>query len=67
MKAAKKLYRSGKNKILGGVCGGMGEYLDIDPTIIRLLWVLFGLSGIGIVFYFIAWLIIPRNPKHRWK
>ena len=35
--AAKKLYRSGKDKILGGVCGGIGEYLDVDPTIIRLL------------------------------
>lgn len=67
MKAAKKLYRSGKSKILGGVCGGIGEYLDIDPTIIRLLWVLFGLSGIGVLFYFIAWLLIPRNPKHKWK
>lgn len=65
--AVKKLYRSGKDKILGGVCGGIGEYLDIDPTIIRLLWVLFGLSGIGILFYFLAWLIIPRNPKHKWK
>ena len=65
--AAKKLYRSGKDKILGGVCGGIGEYLDVDPTIIRLLWVFFGLSGIGVLFYFLAWLIIPRNPKHRWK
>jgi phage shock protein C len=64
---AKKLYRSGKDKILGGVCGGMGEYLNVDPTIIRLLWVLFGLSGIGVLFYFLAWLIIPRNPKHRWN
>ena len=59
----KKLYRSSKDKILGGVCGGIGEYLDIDPTIIRLLWVLFGLSGFGILAYFLAWIIIPQNTK----
>ena len=67
MATTKKLYRSGKSKILGGVCGGMGEYLNVDPTIIRLLWVLFGLSGIGVLFYLLAWLIIPRNPNHKWK
>jgi len=63
----KRLYRSGKDKILGGVCGGLGDYLDIDPTIIRLLWVFFGLAlGSGLIAYLIAWLIIPRNPKHKW-
>ena len=63
----KKLYRSGKERILGGVCGGIAEYLDMDPTIVRLLWILFSLAfGIGVLFYFIAWFIIPRNPKHKW-
>ena len=61
----KKLYRSRSNKILGGVCGGIGEYLDIDPTIIRILWAVFGLSGFGILAYFLSWLIIPVNPKKR--
>jgi phage shock protein PspC (stress-responsive transcriptional regulator) len=63
----KKLYRSGRNRILGGVCGGIAEYFNIDPTFVRLLWILFSLAyGTGILFYFIAWIIIPRNPKHKW-
>ena len=65
----KRLYRSGKERILGGVCGGIGEYLDVDPTVIRLIWVLFALLsfGIGIIAYLIAWIIVPRNPKHQWR
>jgi len=67
MKKTKRLYRSGKEKVLGGVCGGIAEYLNVDPTIIRLLWVLFALTfGSGILAYIIAWIIIPRNPKHKW-
>lgn len=63
----KRLYRSGKKKILGGVCGGIGEYFKIDPIIVRLIWILFSLAyGIGIVFYLIAWIIIQKNPKHKW-
>jgi phage shock protein C len=63
----KKLYRSAKGKILGGVCGGIGEYLNVDPTIIRIIWLLFGFSGFGILAYLIAWLIIPKNPNQKWK
>jgi len=65
----KRLYRSGKNRILGGVCGGIGEYLDTDPTVIRLIWIIFTLIsfGLGIIAYILAWIIIPRNPKHKWK
>ncbi len=65
----KRLYRSGKDKILGGVCGGIAEYLDIDPVVIRLLWVVGTLVsiGTGILIYIIAWIIIPRNPKHKWN
>jgi len=64
----RRLYRSGKDRILGGVCGGIGEYFDIDPVIVRLLWVLFALAyGIGVLMYIIAWIIIPRNPDHAWK
>lgn len=63
----KKLYRSANNRVLGGVCGGMGEYLNVDPTIIRLVWILFALTGVGLIFYLLAWLVIPRNPKHKWK
>lgn len=61
--AGKKLYRSRKNRYLAGVCGGLGEYLGIDPTIVRLLWVLFTLLyGAGLLGYIIAWLIIPQEP-----
>ena len=64
----KRLYRSGNDKLLGGVCGGIAEYLGVDPVLIRLLWVIFILVwGIGILAYIIAWIIIPRNPRHRWE
>jgi phage shock protein C len=64
----KRLYRSGRDRILGGVCGGIAEYLGVDPVLIRLLWVIWTLAwGSGIIAYIIAWIIIPRNPKHRWK
>jgi len=63
----KRLYRSGTERVLGGVCGGIGEYFNVDPTIIRLLWVAFSLLfGVGIIVYLIAWIIVPRNPKHKW-
>jgi len=66
-KRTKRLYRSAKERILGGVCGGLGDYFDVDPTLIRLLWILFVLAyGAGILAYLIAWFIVPRNPKHRW-
>ena len=58
----KKLYRSKRNKIIAGVCGGIGEYLGGDPTLVRLLWVLLSLQGIGIIGYVIAWIIIPEEP-----
>jgi phage shock protein C len=67
MAQVKRLYRSSKDRILGGVCGGLGGYFNIDPVIIRLLWVLFSLAyGTGILAYIIAWIIIPRNPKYKW-
>jgi phage shock protein C len=59
----KKLYKSNQNKMLDGVCGGIAEYFGIDPTVVRLLWVLFSLmGGCGILAYIIAAIIIPRNP-----
>ena len=67
-KKVKRLYRSGKERILGGVCGGIAEYLNVDPTIIRIIWVLFTLASLGtaVIFYLILWLIVPKNPKHKW-
>ncbi|MBD3155315.1 MAG: PspC domain-containing protein [Candidatus Aenigmarchaeota archaeon] len=66
MAKTKRLYRSGKNKVIAGVCGGIGEYFNIDPVIVRLVWVLFALAyGSGLLAYIIAWIIIPKNPKHK--
>lgn len=63
----KRLYRSGKDRILGGVCGGIAEYLSIDPVIIRILWIIITLIwGTGILLYIILWIIIPRNPDQQW-
>lgn len=60
----KKLYKSSKDKKLDGVCAGLGEYFNIDPTVIRLAWVIFCLlGGSGILAYIIAAIVIPRNPE----
>lgn len=59
----KRLYRSKKEKILGGVCGGIAEYFDVDPTLVRLFWVLlFFAGGISLLAYIVAWIIIPEAP-----
>lgn len=58
----KKLHRSKKNRVIAGVCGGIAEYFNIDPTLVRLLWVFFVLAaGSGILAYIIAWIIIPEK------
>ncbi len=58
----KKLFRSKKNKVIAGVCGGIGEYFGVDPILIRLLWVIFTLmGGAGVLAYIIAWVIIPEE------
>ena len=64
MSAKKKLYRSSENKILAGIIGGLGEYFDIDPTVLRLGWLLvFVFTGIfpGLLAYFVAILIVPKK------
>lgn len=58
----KKLMKSRTNKVICGVCGGVGEYFNVDPTIIRLLWIVFMfLGGSGILAYLIAAVIIPEE------
>ena len=59
----KKLFRSHKNRMVAGVCAGIGEYFGIDPTVVRLLWVLFTLVsfGTGVIAYIVAWIIIPEK------
>ena len=62
----KRLYRSKRERVIAGVCGGLAEYLDVDPTIIRLAWVIFCLmGGAGVLAYFIAMIIIPENPQEK--
>ena len=56
----KKLYRSNDRKI-AGVCGGLAEYINIDPTVIRVIWALVGLTGAGVVAYLVCALIIPEK------
>ncbi len=60
----KRLYRSKKERMLCGVCGGIAEYFNVDPTLIRLLWVVVSLTacGTGLLAYLIAAVIIPENP-----
>ena len=60
----KKLYRSRTDKKLSGVCGGLAEYLNVDPTVIRLIWVLVTLcAGAGLVAYIACALIVPEKPE----
>ena len=58
----KRLTLSSENAKIAGVCGGIGEYFGIDPTIVRILWILGTLVslGTGIFAYFICWLLIPN-------
>lgn len=59
----KRLYRNEQDKMIAGVCSGIAEYFDIDPTLIRLAWVLFcALGGSGIIAYIVAAIIIPPKP-----
>lgn len=62
----KKLYKSEKSKIFGGVIGGLGEYFDVDPLLFRVIWLLVVIfTGIvpGVVAYLFALIIIPRKPS----
>ncbi len=59
----KKLYRSRTDKMVSGVCGGLGKYLAIDPTLIRLLFVLITvLGGSGVLVYLIMMIVMPEEP-----
>ena len=61
----KKLYKSDKDKKICGVCGGIANYFDVDPTIIRLAWVIFTLAGgSGLLAYIIAAIIMPQDPGY---
>ena len=60
---SKKLYRSRNNRYVAGVCGGLGEYFGIDPTIVRLLFALLMFVFLStLVIYIVMWLIVPETP-----
>lgn len=64
MSEAKRLYRSREERMFAGICGGLGEYFSVDPTLIRVLFVLLGLVvGGGILAYLILWILVPLEPE----
>lgn len=58
----KRLYKSRTDKMICGVCGGIAEYFNVDPTLIRLLFVALGCTGSGVLAYLVAAIIIPLEP-----
>lgn len=58
----KRIYKSRNDKMICGVCGGVADYFSVDPTLIRLLFVLLGCTGSGILAYIVAAIIIPMEP-----
>lgn len=61
---SKPLYRSETNVMVGGVCAGLAEYFSVDPTLIRLLFVLFTVfQGSGVLAYIILWIVLPQGSK----
>jgi phage shock protein C len=68
MEERRKLYRSEKNRLIGGVCGGLAEYFNTDPTLVRLIFVILALiSGLGIIAYIVLWIITPRASSQDLK
>jgi len=63
MDASRKLYRSTTNRQVAGVCGGLAEYFNLDPTLIRVLFIILAvLGGSGVILYIAMWIIVPKQP-----
>ena len=63
MEEGKRLYRSTKDRMVAGICSGLAEYFKIDPTLVRLLFVLFALAGgPGLLAYIVLWIVVPEAP-----
>ncbi len=68
MNNQKRLYRSNQDRMFAGVCGGIAEYLDVDPTLVRLVFVALTLmGGPGFIIYIVLMLIVPEDPGPEWK
>ncbi len=61
--APRRLRRSRTDRVLAGVCGGVGRYLDIDPVLLRIITVALIFAGVGVVAYIIAWIVIPEAAE----
>ena len=60
----KRLYKVNEGKMIDGVCAGIAEYLNLDPTVVRVLWAVIScFGGLGVVAYIICALIMPRKPS----
>lgn len=67
MEPEKRLYRSRTDRKLAGVCGGIAERYDFDPSIVRLIWIIMTfVGGIGLLPYIIAAIVIPDEPVRRY-
>jgi len=63
----KRLRRSNKKKMIAGVCGGIAEYFDLDPSIVRIVYVLVSVLSVafpGILFYILMWIIVPQSDVY---
>ena len=65
MTYVKRLYRSSDNRVFAGICGGLGEYFDVDPTVVRVVYVLLSLltAFMGVLLYIILLFVIPNRPR----
>lgn len=59
----KQLLRSRRDRVFAGICGGIGEYFEIDSNLVRLVWILISLAGVvpGVLLYLLAWVILPED------
>ena len=63
MDPTRKLHRSRTDRKLAGICGGLAQYFNVDPTLVRVLFVLLAvLGGSGLVLYVAMWIIVPKEP-----
>ncbi len=58
----RRIFRSRTDQVIGGVAGGIGDYLGIDPVLVRIAFVVLGISGVGVLAYLIGWIAIPEAP-----
>jgi phage shock protein C len=63
MEQQRRLYRSEANRMLAGVCGGLGEFFGLDPTLVRVGFVVLAFTPVGLPLYLVMWLIVPRHSK----